>query len=393
MLKKIIAAIVICLILLYTTVHATDTNVLQSARDEIQNNLNEATNNLNNIQIELTDNLQKVNDMEDKIDSYQHDLDSLNAQLNQVNQDLSTVQTKLDTVQKDYDQQMQIFQKRLVALYEAGNTNYIDVLLNSRNLSDFVSNYYVISEVSGYDKQLLDNIKQDKDNIASIEQSLNDKKQSAKTLKDNTERTIISINNAKIIKDSYIQQLNTKELETQAQIDAYREALSSVNETLIQAANSGFGADYAGGNLGWPAPGYYTITCPFGMRIHPILKIYELHTGVDIGVPMNSDIVAANDGVVVTAGYNTAYGNMIMIDHGGGVSTVYAHGSELLVQVGDTVKKGQVIMKSGSTGWSTGPHLHFEVRINGIPTDPMPYITNQQNTNQITQGEGDGASD
>ncbi|MCL2341771.1 MAG: peptidoglycan DD-metalloendopeptidase family protein [Firmicutes bacterium] len=391
MLKKI-AIFAIIIISLCSVVSAADVSSLQSQRDEIQGNLNEASNELNNIQIELTNNLKKVNDMEDKISAYQNDLDSLNVQLAKINGELETVQSKLSNVQTDFNKQMKIFQNRLVFLYEAGDTNYIDVLLKSKNLSDFVSNYYIISEVSGYDKELLDNIKQDKDDITNIQQVLNDKRQSAKTLKDNAEKTIISINNAKVIRDDYINQLNVQELAVQAKIDAYRGSLNTVNSELIQIANSSINADYVGGTLAWPAPGYYTITCPFGMRLHPILKIYELHTGADIGVPSGSDIIAANDGVVVKSEYNPAYGNIIMIDHGGGISTVYAHGSELIAKVGDTVKRGDVIMKSGSTGWSTGPHLHFEIRINGIVTDPLPYITNQDNTSQLMQEEG-GASD
>ena len=97
------------------------------------------------------------------------------------------------------------------------------------------------------------------------------------------------------------------------------------------------------------------------MRVHPITGQYKLHTGVDIGAPMGANFVAANDGVVVKAGPNTAYGNMVIIDHGGGISTLYAHGSEILVEVGQTVKRGDAILKVGSTGYSTGPHAHFEV--------------------------------
>ncbi len=113
------------------------------------------------------------------------------------------------------------------------------------------------------------------------------------------------------------------------------------------------------------------------MRTHPITGVYKLHSGVDISAPMGANFVAANDGIVVKAEYNSAYGNMVIIDHGGGVSTLYAHGSEIPVQVGEYVKRGQtVVLKVGSTGYSTGPHAHFEVRLNGIVTDPMPYITN-----------------
>ena len=111
------------------------------------------------------------------------------------------------------------------------------------------------------------------------------------------------------------------------------------------------------------------------MRVHPITGQYKLHTGVDISAPMGVNFIAANDGIVTKAEYNSAYGNMVIIDHGGGISTLYAHGSEILVTVGQIVKKEDPILKVGSTGYSTGPHAHFEVRINGVVTDPLPYIT------------------
>ena len=118
------------------------------------------------------------------------------------------------------------------------------------------------------------------------------------------------------------------------------------------------------------------ISSEYGMRVHPITgQVYKLHTGVDIAAPMGANFVAANDGVVVKAEYNVAYGKMVVIDHGGGISTLYAHGSEFLVNVGDTVTRNQAVLKVGSTGYSTGAHAHFEVRKNGVVTNPMPYIT------------------
>ena len=113
------------------------------------------------------------------------------------------------------------------------------------------------------------------------------------------------------------------------------------------------------------------------MRLHPILKVYRGHSGTDIGMPTGAYIIAANDGTVIKSMYTTGYGNMVMIDHGGGVTTVYGHGSEIIAETGQTVKKGDIIMKAGSTGWSTGPHLHFEIRINGKCVDPLPFITKQ----------------
>ena len=130
------------------------------------------------------------------------------------------------------------------------------------------------------------------------------------------------------------------------------------------------------------------------MRVHPILKTHRVHSGTDIAMPMGAYIIAANDGVVTKAGYSsTGYGNMVLIDHGGGVSTLYGHGSEILVQAGQTVKRGDIIMKAGSTGWSTGPHLHFEVRINGQHVDSLPYITGKKITKETDNNQENTTSE
>ena len=124
----------------------------------------------------------------------------------------------------------------------------------------------------------------------------------------------------------------------------------------------------------WPIPGYSAITSEFGYRTHPITGVYKLHTGTDIGAPEGADFVAMADGVVVTSGTNTAYGNMVMINHGNGIVTLYAHGSKRLVKTNDIVKQGEPVLKVGSTGFSTGPHAHFEVRINDEYVNPMQFF-------------------
>ena len=124
----------------------------------------------------------------------------------------------------------------------------------------------------------------------------------------------------------------------------------------------------------WPIPGYTSITSEFGYRTHPITGIYKLHTGTDIAAPEGTDFVAMADGVVITACRNTAYGNMVLINHGNGIVTLYAHGSKILVRTNDVVKQGEPVLKVGSTGYSTGPHAHFEVRINDEYVNPMQYF-------------------
>ena len=180
----------------------------------------------------------------------------------------------------------------------------------------------------------------------------------------------------KTLRETYISKLTDKEKEAQQKIDEYNAKYEEINSEILALALQGLDTRYIGGELAWPVPGYTRISSKYGMRYHPILHVNKLHTGVDISAPMGANFVAANDGIVTKAGYNSAYGNMVIIDHGGGISTLYAHGSEILVQVGQTVKRNEAILKVGSTGYSTGPHAHFEVRINGVVTDPIEYITN-----------------
>ena len=169
-------------------------------------------------------------------------------------------------------------------------------------------------------------------------------------------------------------QLTEEQLELQQEIDTYYQQINDIEAEILMLTTANVGSDYAGGAMAWPVPGYSRITSPFGMRTHPITGVYKLHTGTDISAPIGANFIAANSGIVIKAGWNNAYGNMVIIDHGGGVSTLYAHGSEILVQVGQTVQKGDPVLKVGSTGYSTGPHAHFEVRINGEYVNPMNFV-------------------
>ena len=216
-----------------------------------------------------------------------------------------------------------------------------------------------------------------KHEIEISKEKLDNEREELATIKANQTKTAKIIENTKTVRENFVAKLSEEEKNLQSQIDEYNRQFEEVNAEILALAMQGIDTKYIGGEFAWPVPGYTRITSKYGMRTHPITGIYKLHTGVDIGAPMGANFVAANDGIVVKAGYNGAYGNMVIIDHGGGVQTLYAHGSEILVKVGDVVKKGETaVLKVGSTGYSTGAHAHFEVRINGETTDPLPYITN-----------------
>lgn len=385
----IIFIILLSLIGLCGIVVAENLEDLQNKKSDLQNQINESNEQIQEIQIELTENLEKLNSIEEKIYNYESEIALLETDLNDIEAEIEKTTEKLNIVEENYNLQKEAFQSRMVAIYESGDIVYIDVLLHSNSFSDFISNYYLIGEIAKYDNNLLENIEEQKKQIETTKTLLEEKKKNLQQLKNNKEKTTIALENSKIIRNSYISKLTDQEKETQNKINEYQTELNNLESQIVALTTGNIGSDYIGGEFAWPAPGYTTITSRYGMRIHPILKTARVHTGTDIAMPTGAYIIAANDGVVIKSMYTTGYGNMVMIDHGGGVSTLYGHGSEIIAQTGQEVKKGDIIMKAGSTGWSTGPHLHFEVRINGTAVDSLPYITNQlsKTTEQENGGE------
>lgn len=352
------------------------TQDLQTQRDELQNQLSEANGELDEVQSSLSENLQQVEKLDEKISSAEQELAEQESKITELKESIGEIEIELNTVTEKYEKQRKIFEQRLVATYEAGETQYLDILLKSKSLSDFLSSYYIITELAELDNDLISELEEKKKTIDLSKQKLENEKKELATIIENQTRLSRTLQNTKKMRESFIEKLSDEEKTLQAKIDEINTQYEEVNKQILALAQQGIDTAYIGGELAWPVPGYTRITSKYAMRVHPITGQYKLHTGVDIGAPEGANFVAANDGIVTKAEYNTAYGNMVIIDHGGGISTLYAHGSEILVEVGQSVKRGESVLKVGSTGYSTGPHAHFEVRINGITTDPLPYITN-----------------
>ena len=377
----IVLIILICFATIYTNTYAdneTENNTvdLQTQRSDLQNQLNEANEQLNDVQSNLSENLQQVEKLDDRIETAQQELAEQESKITELKESIEEIETQLNSVTEKYNKQLELFKKRMVAIYMAGETQYLDVLLKSSSLSDFISSYYLISQLTEIDENLLNDLESKKKTMDLSRQKLENEKKELATIIENQTRTTRTLQNTKKMRENFIAKLSDDEKNLQAKIDEINKQYEEINQQILALAQNGIDTAYIGGELAWPVPGYTRITSKYAMRVHPITGQYKLHTGVDIGAPLGANFVAANDGVVVKAGLNAAYGNMVIIDHGGGISTLYAHGSEILVEVGQTVKRGDPILKVGSTGYSTGPHAHFEVRINGVTTDPLPYITN-----------------
>lgn len=381
--KKICLAVITALLIIigtYKTVQAITSSELEQRRLELKEEINKAGQDLENINIQLTENLEAISNLDEQIGEYETQIEDVSNSINQIEQQIRKTENSLETIQTRYDKQNELLKNRIVCMYESGENQYLDVLLNSKSIVEFITKYYLIQEIAQYDRDFLNDIKKEKNEIEKIEEELKGSKEQLKEVKAEQKKLAISLENAKVVKSGYVNNLNEEEIKIQEEISIYQKELDLIELEVLMASLENNNSQYVGGTFAWPAPGYYTITSPYGMRLHPIIKTYRNHSGMDIGAPMGSYAIAANDGIVTKSTYSTSYGNMIMIDHGGGVTTLYAHGSELIANVGDQVKRGDAIMKVGSTGWSTGPHLHFEIRINGQTIDPYPYVTSNSNT-------------
>ena len=366
----IILAFVICLFSIFPYVQAnnetgnTAVENLQNERNEIQNQMNEANGQLEGVQNDLSENLQQIQKLDERISESEQELNGLNSQIEELQTSMEEVENNLKKVEDAYNSQKKLLDNYLIAVQESDETEYLDVLLSSKSISEFLSSYFLISELASYEMDLLDDMQAKKDEINLSKEKLENDKKSLSDIKANQTKTARVLENTRSVRENLIAKLSDKEKEIQAQIDEYNNRFDEINREILALAQGSIAAEYIGGELAWPVPGYTRITSKYGMRTHPITGVYKLHTGVDIRAPRGANFIAANDGIVTKASYNSAYGNMVIIDHGGGVSTLYAHGDEILVQAGQTVKRGDPILKVGSTGYSTGPHAHFEVRLN-----------------------------
>lgn len=350
---------------------------LNEQKEQIDEKLEETNTQLEYVQDELTDSLLRVQDIEDRVLSYEKEVSDLGAQMDTLQASIDTETYNLMLASQDYEKLKQILLNRLVTIYETGNTTYLDVLLKSKDLTDFISRYYVIEEITEYDNTLINQVKNQKESLEQTTQKLNNEQAELKIIKARKEQTTVVLNNMKTMQESYIKKLSDGEKALQEQITAYKKEQAEIEAKIMEITNTIIpNIQYTGGEMLWPVAASGTvITSQFGIREHPIQGVVKQHTGLDIGgADTGTPVVAAADGVVSYAGWLGGYGNCVMINHGNGVVTLYGHGSKVVASVGQEVKQGDTILEVGSTGNSTGPHLHFEVRINGQYVNPLNYV-------------------
>lgn len=355
------------------TVEAATQAELQAKQKELESQQADIKSRLATIRERAASAQEELDTINGLVENLQAQVDTLNASIEATEAEISALEAEIAVREAQIDENYDSFKERLRMMYMSGDlTGGLEVLLSTESYDDLLTRMYYIEKMAEHDQAIIDAITVDKatfeDQIVTVEAkrvaldeqrvTLNAKKTELDEEKAAAEKLLAEIEEDQKALEEEQKKIDEKMTVAKAQLDA-----------LIAAeAKKDVGSSYVGGGFKWPAPGYGHITSPYGPRWG------KLHKGIDIGSPMGAKIVASNEGKITTSAYNSSYGNYVIINHGGGYMTVYAHLSKRLVSVGQYVAKGQTIGLCGSTGHSTGPHLHFEIRVNGKAVNPQKYV-------------------
>ncbi len=370
-----------------------------SYADDLDDQVQDLQGQIDSSRLEQENWQQVIEDVSAKLKQIQADLDAANARLQsirsrqaEINAQIVQTQNEIVKMEAYLKTRQNVLNRRVRAIYMHGQLNYLEVILGANSFSDFANRVELLKRVIRSDYNLILEIQKQKAAIEAKKAQLEEDKRQLDALAAEAEKTQKEIAAKKAEQQKVLDAAKSNkaaaaqmEQDLNAQLASVRNLIQqrlAAAEAARQAAQQASSDEGGGGNddnyvqgtgaMGWPCSG--PITSPFGYRTHPIFGTTIFHAGIDIGVDYGTPIHAADSGVVVYSGWISGYGNAVIIDHGGGVSTLYGHNQSLAVSEGQSVSKGSVIAYAGSTGNSTGPHCHFEVDVNGSPVNPMGYL-------------------
>lgn len=335
-------------------------------KNELKNQLSGLTNDLSALQ-------KQISLLDSQIEAQQDEIDAQEELLTELTQMIADKTIELEESERQQAEQYAQLRSRLRYMVEHGTTSSLSILLSSDSFSDFLNRYEIIRQISLRDENLFEQLKAIRDKVLTEKQELEDTKKEAEDTKLQMEANKAEL---EAQMEAKRKQMESIQLAQKNVKDAYAAMIETEDELMAQykkaAAEYAAQSTYVGGTFMWPLPaGNNVVTCKYGMRTHPITGKRKLHTGVDLRAATGTKVYAANKGTVTTSGYSSAWGNYIIISHGGGITTLYAHLSKRSVSKDDKVKQGDIIGYSGNTGYSTAPHLHFEISKNGSTYNPL----------------------
>ncbi|MDR3270032.1 MAG: peptidoglycan DD-metalloendopeptidase family protein [Peptococcaceae bacterium] len=346
-----------------------DLNALHQQEQAARERLNQVTYTADILKTQVTQ-------LDTQIAAANKDLKQKEAAVNSLLAQIEVTQAELEQKQQDLDARRNALGQRMRGIYEDGQVSYFEVLFEAATLSDLITRVEYLGYLIDNDQQLLYGIREEKAKVESKETELQAQKDEAVNVKNQQAAVKADLDSKKAQQQQLLTETKQAENDLLIQIEKMEADSAALTKKIRELSASLSGNRVVGSIYQWPLKSYFTISSPFGYRIHPITKLRSLHTGTDIPAPTGTPIMAAGDGVVIMASDYGAFGNSVIIDHGSGYTTLYAHQSKMAARVGQTVYAGDVIGYVGTTGWSTGPHLHFEVRVDGNPTDAMQFFPN-----------------
>ncbi len=385
-----------------------DIDALEKQREAVRNEKNAVQADINVLSGQKKTEMEKKQAIDEQIALTLEEIDIITKQIDIYTQLIDQKSRDLEKAKEQEEEQYESYMMRVRAMEENGNLSYLSLVFKAGSLPQLLTNLDMIGEIISSDKRLFDQYKEAREKTEEIKADYENMAEELKAKEAQLQEQKAKLDEevkaaAEIIAgiqadiDEYTAVLNKKYAEEQAisaQINAIAAQLRAEEEARRAAAaaaaagnqgggGSSGGGGYSGGGGGagatgsftWPIPSSTLVTSRYGERVHPITGATTFHSGIDINASLGAAIVAADGGTVAVATYSNSYGNYIMIYHSNGSATLYAHLSSMSVSQGDTVSKGQVIGGAGSTGWSTGTHLHFEIRINGGTVDPLGYFS------------------
>ncbi|NLW48128.1 MAG: peptidoglycan DD-metalloendopeptidase family protein [Firmicutes bacterium] len=353
--------------------------------EEIEDKIDQTKKQLTQTKIKEHSVLGRLNRSQKELDKISSNLQRLNSRIGNTEKNIEFIKYKINNtegelkrLESEITKQQTVLSERILAIYKYGYQSYLEVLFEAEDFGEFITRFDMVKRFVMTDVHCINTLReqqnlitQKKEEISKQQEDLEKQKRLYARLHNQNKyeqtRYISTIQNSqaelsKIQKDRQLLEKALDELES----------LSKSMESQIRDLQNKSKTALGSGKYVWPVSG--DITSYFGNRMHPVLKKRKFHSGIDIAAGSGTSIAASDYGVVIFSGRNGGYGLMITLDHGAGISTIYAHCSQLLAKKGETVSKGQTIAKVGSTGLSTGPHLHFEVRKDGVPVNPLNYI-------------------
>ena len=361
-----------------SAVTQAEIDAMREEADDLKSQQKEIQAKLDALEADQANARERKTLLEQQINATQAEINTIAAQIAKYDELIAQKQEELSQAEAEEQAQYELFCERVRYMEEQGEVSYWSILFSSKDFADLLDNAMMVEEIMDYDNQVMDQLIALREQIEEDKAELESARQAQQAAKEEQEAAQANLKSQEAEVSALIDQLAAQEDQLEAE-EAKLQAAANAADAEIAAAERELAAQInnvvSESGFMWPLPGYYNLSSLFAGRIHPITGKPQHHTGIDIPAPSGTDILAAKSGVVTTSTYNNSYGNYVVVSHSDGTSTLYAHMSRRGVSKGEVVSQGQYIGDVGTTGSSTGNHLHLEVRVNGSRVDPTQYFS------------------